>query len=74
LDIPVRDAGLWPFLDHLDEIVVKFGGRVYLAKDARLSAPAFRAMYPRLSEWQQIKARVDPSRRFISDLAQRLQL
>lgn len=72
LDIPVRDEGVFAFLDRLDEIVLKFGGRVYLAKDARLKANVFRAMYPHLAEWQLIKATVDPGNRFSSDLARRL--
>jgi len=74
LDIPIRDQGLFPFLDRLDEIVLKFGGRVYLAKDARLRAGSFRAMYSRLAEWQRIKARVDPANHFVSDLSRRLEI
>ena len=73
-DTPVSDPGLFAFLDRLDEIVMKHGGRVYLAKDARLRAETFRKMYPRLAEWQRIKSRVDPENRFVSDLARRLQL
>jgi FAD/FMN-containing dehydrogenase len=74
LDFPVRDEGLFPFLDRLDEIVLKYDGRVYLAKDARMRAETFHAMYPRLAEWQSIKARVDPENRFESDLSRRLQM
>jgi decaprenylphospho-beta-D-ribofuranose 2-oxidase len=74
LDFPIRDAGLFPFLDRLDEIVLKYGGRVYLAKDARMRAETFHAMYPRLAEWQRIKARVDPDNRFESDLSRRLRM
>jgi decaprenylphospho-beta-D-ribofuranose 2-oxidase len=74
LDLPVSDPGLFPFLDSLDAIVLKYGGRVYLAKDARLRAETFRAMYPRLNEWQQIKAQVDSENRFASDLARRLEM
>jgi FAD/FMN-containing dehydrogenase len=74
LDIPVRDQGLFPFLDRLDNIVLKFGGRVYLAKDARLGPDAFHAMYPRLAEWRQIKEQIDPKDRFASDLSRRLQI
>lgn len=74
LDFPIRDEGLFPFLDRLDQIVLKYGGRVYLAKDARMSAETFHAMYPRLAEWQKIKARVDPENRFDSDLARRLRM
>ena len=60
LDFPIRDQGLFPFLDRLDDIVLKHGGRVYLAKDARMRAETFRAMYPRFGEWQRIKSRFDP--------------
>jgi FAD/FMN-containing dehydrogenase len=72
LDFPVSDAGLFPFLDRLDEIVVKHGGRVYLAKDARMKPDVFRAMYSRFEDWSRIKSRVDPLNRFDSDLARRL--
>ncbi|MDQ2856706.1 MAG: FAD-binding oxidoreductase [Acidobacteriota bacterium] len=74
LDLPVDDEGLFPFLDALDAIVLKHGGRVYLAKDARLAPAAFRAMYPRLAEWLNIKKKIDPEGCFASDLAQRLEM
>lgn len=74
LDIP-RDAGkVFPFLDAIDDIVVRSGGRVYLAKDARLSRDRFRAMYPEAEDWLEVKRRVDPENRFRSDLAARLGL
>ena len=50
------------------------GGRVYLAKDARMKPEIFRAMYPRYQRWQQIKAQVDPQGIFSSDLSRRLQM
>lgn len=74
LDLPVSDPELFPFLDSLDAIVMKYGGRVYLAKDARLRPETFRAMYPRLNEWLKIKAEVDPENRFASDMARRLEI
>jgi len=74
LDFPIRDEGLFPFLDRLDDIVLKHGGRVYLAKDARMRAETFRAMYPRFAEWQRMKSRIDPENRFDSDLARRLRM
>jgi FAD/FMN-containing dehydrogenase len=74
LDLPVSDAGLFPFLHRLDEIVLGCGGRVYLAKDARLRAETFRAMYPRFAQWREIKARIDPENRFASDLSRRLEM
>src|SRR5208282_1079787 len=45
LDFPMTE-GLLEFLDSIDAMVLKRGGRVYLAKDARLSPETFRAMYP----------------------------
>jgi len=74
LDLPLRDSQLFSFLDTLDAIVLKYGGRVYLAKDARMRAETSRAMYPRLDEWLQIKSEVDPDDCFASDLARRLDL
>ena len=72
LDLPIRDEGLFALLNKLDEIVLQHGGRVYLAKDARLSAESFRAMYPRYAEWLKVKNAVDPDNRFNSSLSRRL--
>jgi FAD/FMN-containing dehydrogenase len=72
LDLPIRDEGLFVLLNELDEIVLQHGGRVYLAKDARLSADSFRAMYPRYEEWLKIKKIVDPNNKFSSSLSRRL--
>ena len=72
LDLPIRDDGLFALLNRLDEIVVQHGGRVYLAKDARLSAESFRAMYPRHDEWLKIRNAIDPGNCFNSSMARRL--
>jgi decaprenylphospho-beta-D-ribofuranose 2-oxidase len=73
LDLPVRQ-GLGPLLDLIDDQVVEAGGRVYLAKDSRLRADRFAAMYPRLEEFLRVRDRVDPRRILTSDLARRLGL
>lgn len=73
LDMPVK-SGLWEFLDRLDEVVIELGGRVYLAKDARLSPETFRAMYPDYPQWLEVKSRVDPDNIFRSALSERLQI
>ncbi len=73
LDIPI-DETLFPFLDQLDEIVQNFGGRVYLAKDARMKPQAFKSMYPRFPEWHRIKKMVDPNNNYSSDLSRRLEM
>ena len=74
LDLPMTGPDTLRLLDELDEIVLEYGGRVYLAKDARLSADRFRRMYPRFDEWRRVKETVDPRERFTSDLSRRLGL
>ena len=74
LDLPVGPATLPQVLDDLDELVLSADGRVYLAKDARLSPEKIRAMYPRLDEFREVKNRVDPEHKLTSDLARRLEL
>jgi FAD/FMN-containing dehydrogenase len=73
LDIPLTND-LLDYLKRLDEIVLAHGGRVYLAKDSRLPAAAFRTMYPRLEQFLDVKRKVDPEGRFTSDLARRLEI
>ncbi|MEM7095624.1 MAG: FAD-binding oxidoreductase [Actinomycetota bacterium] len=73
VDVPVT-ASVLHALHGLDQLVVDAGGRIYLAKDARMSRDTFEAGYPRLEEWRRIRRAVDPSRRFRSDLANRLGL
>ena len=73
LDFP-RAGPVPALLGELERITLKHGGRVYLAKDALLSAEGFRAMYPRLRAFQDVVARVDPDRRLASDMARRLRV
>jgi len=74
LDLPVGFHGLDSLLDELDQLVLTAGGRIYLAKDSRVSPEAFAAMYPRLDEWLAVRRRVDPDGRLRSDLGRRLGL
>lgn len=74
LDLPMTGSRLLKLLDEFDAIVLQHGGRVYLAKDARLAPESFRAMYPRLAEWQQVRHELDPQGIFSSSLSRRLQM
>ncbi|GLW05280.1 oxidoreductase [Microtetraspora sp. NBRC 13810] len=74
LDIPAGRPGLAALLRLCDRWVADAGGRVYLAKDSRLSAAALAEMYPRLDEWRALREQADPTGVFRSDLARRLDL
>ncbi|MFI5379953.1 MAG: FAD-binding protein [Tepidisphaerales bacterium] len=71
IDLPNR-SGLQEVLAKLDEVVLRHGGRLYLAKDACTSAQSFAAMYPRLGEFRAVKRRIDPENRFQSSQSRRL--
>ncbi len=45
LDFPIT-PGLFNFLDELDKLVLEYGGRLYLTKDARMSREMFLTSYP----------------------------
>jgi len=72
LDVPVGPPQLPAVLDQLDELVASSGGRVYLAKDARLDPRHLAVMYPRLGELTALRERLDPRGVLDSDLARRL--
>jgi decaprenylphospho-beta-D-ribofuranose 2-oxidase len=74
LDFPARTPGLAGLLGWLDDAVLEAGGRVYLAKDARVPARVLAGMYPRLEEFRKLRAEVDPHGIFASDLSRRLSL
>jgi decaprenylphospho-beta-D-ribofuranose 2-oxidase len=72
LDIPWRPGETDELCRRLDAILLDHGGRLYLAKDALMTAATFRRMYPRLDEFLEVKRRYDPGNRFVSSQAVRL--
>lgn len=74
LDIPWHgsDAHMRELCGAFDAVLLRHGGRIYLAKDALTTAETFRTMYPRLAEFQSVRRRVDPAGRFSSALGRRL--
>ena len=73
VDFPIR-PGLNEFLDRLDDQVMQFGGRLYLAKESRTSAEKFHKMYPELPGWLKTRREIDPTGVFASDMSRRLEL
>jgi len=74
VDVATAAAGLAGVLDDLDEVVAGAGGRVYLAKDARLRPELVDAMYPEVDRWRAVQQAVDPAGVLTSDLGRRLGL
>ncbi len=74
IDMPAQAPGMHSALQEADELVAAAGGRVYLAKDARLPADTLELMYPSVSRFRELRARVDPRQRLRSDMARRLDL
>ncbi|MBV8251104.1 MAG: FAD-binding oxidoreductase [Chitinophaga sp.] len=73
LDFPVR-KGLFEFLDELDEIVLQYGGRLYLSKDARMKQEVFWKSYPNAEKFASIVQQYNPDKRFTSLQSERLLL
>jgi FAD/FMN-containing dehydrogenase len=71
LDIPVRDD-TQALVDALNELVIAEGGRVYLAKDQFTRPEHYRAMEPRLPEFERIRRGWDPQGRLRSAQSVRL--
>ncbi|MBV9537442.1 MAG: FAD-binding oxidoreductase [Acidisphaera sp.] len=73
LDFPATEATM-RLLDRFDAIVSAHGGRIYLAKDARVGRAAMQAGYPRLTEFREVRRRYGLDRRFRSAQSERLGL
>ena len=74
LDMAAGLRGLPELLARVDTMVLDAGGRHYLAKDSHVAPSAVRRGYPRFAEWQEVRAEMDPTGRWNSDLARRLGL
>src|SRR5579875_198055 len=57
LDFPIKPDRTFPLVHWLADMVYEFGGRLYPAKDAAMTAAQFQAFYP---QWQQFARYRDP--------------
>jgi decaprenylphospho-beta-D-ribofuranose 2-oxidase len=60
------------FVDDLIERVIRYGGKVHLAKDHVLSRNQFQRLFPAFRQFLRIKQRLDPDELFQSDMYRRL--
>lgn len=67
-------AEAFALCDQLDALVLAAGGRLYLTKDSRMSPETFRASYPRLDEFEAVRAKYGAAGTFVSKQSQRLGL
>jgi FAD/FMN-containing dehydrogenase len=58
LDFPIRPGVSFDLLDRLARITMEHGGRMYSAKDARMTAEQFQSFYP---QWQEFARYIDPA-------------
>ncbi len=65
---------VWKFLDELDELVLKFGGRVYLTKDVRMNYDMLVKSYPQASAFIEKIKQLDPNFKFASVQSERIHM
>jgi decaprenylphospho-beta-D-ribofuranose 2-oxidase len=75
LDIPLSGGVvLLNFIKELDELVLSYGGTLYLAKDTLMSSDTFSKMYPEVYRFREIITKIDPKGLFSSSMARRLNI
>jgi decaprenylphospho-beta-D-ribofuranose 2-oxidase len=73
LDFAVQ-KGLLNFLDELDELVLKYNGRLYMSKDARMKPKMLKSGYPELEKFKSIIKKYSPDGKIRSAQSDRLLL
>ncbi|MFZ2321028.1 MAG: FAD-binding oxidoreductase [Pseudomonas sp.] len=68
------EPGLLELLDELDSMVLAYGGRLYLAKDARMSEATFKQSQPSWQQFQEVRAHYGALGKFASLQSRRLGL
>ena len=60
------EKGIFELLNSLDEIVLKYGGRIYLTKDVRVSKETFEKGYPNIEKFRELRKKYAMSEKFVS--------
>jgi FAD/FMN-containing dehydrogenase len=71
LDFKIEKS-LFPLLEKLDAMVLDYGGRLYLTKDARMSGETFRRGYPGWERFREVRERYGVLARFQSMQSRRM--
>jgi len=66
------EVGLFDLLNKLDDIVVQYGGRIYLAKDARVNQGIFEQGYPDINKFRQLRKKYKMDKKFNSHQSHRI--
>lgn len=73
LDFPIK-KGIFEFLNEMDKIVLDLGGRLYLTKDARMTAETFKTSYPNSQAFIDYIKSINPEGKIESFLSKRLEI
>ncbi len=65
---------LFKFLETLDKIILNNGGRIYLAKDARVNKEVFECGYPKIEKFRILRRKYDLDKKFNSLQSRRLEI
>jgi decaprenylphospho-beta-D-ribofuranose 2-oxidase len=68
------EPGLFEFLNKLDEVVLKYGGRIYLAKDSRILKENFEKGYGQIEKFRKLRKKYQLDKIFHSLQSKRLGL
>jgi len=60
------EKGLFELLDQLDQIVLRYGGRIYLTKDVRVSKETFEKGYPMINTFRAFRKAIGADKVFQS--------
>ncbi len=60
------EKGIFELLDSLDEIILKYGGRIYLTKDVRVSKEIFEKGYPSIEKFRNLRKEYGMDKKFQS--------
>ncbi|MDQ1264433.1 MAG: decaprenylphospho-beta-D-ribofuranose 2-oxidase [Campylobacterota bacterium] len=73
LDFKIED-GIFELLDSLDTVVLKYGGRIYLTKDARVHKETFEQGYPMIEKFRAFRKEHKMDEKFNSLQSKRVKI